>query len=125
MPVRRSVSVSSSELNFIHSLFVAAVLVGDQDSFFGACDDYFGANNRANVVAQQQATSGYTCPVGRDDCMRRLPESCSYGAGEQTCTDSTSENFGRQYSLKNISISTFSCPCACISHTSVRIFVSH
>lgn len=99
MPVRRNVSVSSSELNFIHSLFVAAVLVGDQDSFFGACDDYFGANNRANVVAQQQATSGYTCPVGRDDCMRRLPESCSYGAGEQTCTDSTSENFGRQYSL--------------------------
>ena len=83
---------------FISLTFVAIVFsVGDQDSFFGACD--------GSLVSQQQAISGYTCPVGRNDCMHRLPDLCSYGTGEQTCTDSTSENFGRQYTL--------SCPTEC------------
>mmetsp|Transcript_28048 Transcript_28048/g.52942 ORF Transcript_28048/g.52942 Transcript_28048/m.52942 type:complete len:415 (-) Transcript_28048:279-1523(-) len=82
-------------------------IIGDEDTFFGACHSWFGYNNRGNVVNQQRATSGYDvalsgskyCSVNRDDCMNRLPEGCenTYGTGEQTCTDSTNDNFGRQY----------------------------
>ncbi|KAL7497753.1 hypothetical protein ACHAWT_007266, partial [Skeletonema menzelii] len=44
-------------------------ITGDLDSIFGACTDWFGKNNRNNVIDQLQAISGVSCPYSEDDCF--------------------------------------------------------
>jgi len=51
-------------------LYVYHFSIGDQDSFFGACENWWGANNRANVIDQLRDISGYSCEYSRDDCFQ-------------------------------------------------------
>ena len=44
---------------------------GDRDTFFGACTESWGANNRENVIDQLQAVSGYSCSSTRNNCFRQ------------------------------------------------------
>ena len=52
--------------------------VGDRDSFFGACEDYWGANNRENVIDQQRAISEYSCSSSEDDCFQQSFHKAGY-----------------------------------------------
>ena len=70
-------------------------------SIVGESDNYYGGSF-AGVEEQQISTSGYNCAARGEyqyDCLHRLPGGCAYGAGEQTCPDPASANFGRYYSL--------------------------
>jgi len=51
---------------------------GDQDRFFGACEDRWGANNRENVINQLRAVSGYSCASARDNCFRQNLNKAGY-----------------------------------------------
>mmetsp|Transcript_13934 Transcript_13934/g.23703 ORF Transcript_13934/g.23703 Transcript_13934/m.23703 type:complete len:487 (+) Transcript_13934:102-1562(+) len=44
---------------------------GDRDTFFGACTESWGANNRENVIDQLRAVSGYSCSSTRNNCFRQ------------------------------------------------------
>eukprot|EP00985_Skeletonema_marinoi_P031420 scaffold37687_cov185-Skeletonema_marinoi.AAC.1 len=59
--------VASLAGNYAPSLITA----GDRDTFFGACTESWGANNRENVIDQLQAVSGYSCSSTRNNCFRQ------------------------------------------------------
>eukprot|EP00986_Skeletonema_menzelii_P015218 scaffold11304_cov135-Skeletonema_menzelii.AAC.4 len=51
---------------------------GDRDTFFGACENWGGANNRENVIQQLQAVSGYSCSSSRNNCFRQNLNKAGY-----------------------------------------------
>ncbi|KAK1733276.1 hypothetical protein QTG54_015993 [Skeletonema marinoi] len=51
---------------------------GDKDSYFGACENWFGRNNRNNVIDQLQAISGMTCPYSQNNCFSPNPNQAGY-----------------------------------------------
>eukprot|EP00985_Skeletonema_marinoi_P016392 scaffold8803_cov88-Skeletonema_marinoi.AAC.2 len=59
--------VASLAGNYAPSLITA----GDRDTFFGACTESWGANNRENVIDQLRAVSGYSCSSTRNNCFRQ------------------------------------------------------
>lgn len=54
------------------------VSTGDQDRFFGACEDNWGANNRENVINQLRSISGYSCASSRNNCFRQNLNNAGY-----------------------------------------------
>lgn len=59
-------------------MLLSFLSTGDQDRFFGACEDNWGANNRENVINQLQAISGYSCASARNNCFRQNLNNAGY-----------------------------------------------
>ena len=62
-----------------HTLFLYN-FTGDEDSFFGACEGWFGWYNRENVIDQLRSISGYSCPYSQDNCFEPNPNKAGYYA---------------------------------------------
>ena len=71
---RTNVTVTSLYISLLYNY------TGDEDSFFGACEDWWGDNNRENVIDQLRSISGYSCPYEDSNCFDPNPNKAGYYA---------------------------------------------